>query len=199
MIWIVFISIKNLYISLIMSSFEFNKILAAIILAIIVIVIISKVGDIIVDNNKTDLQETAYKIDIPESDSNITSDSITTLRNIEPIIDLLASASLENGEKIYKKCGSCHNYKKDSKSKIGPNLWDIINRPKANSQGFAYSEALAKIGGTWTYEELNNFLYKPKEYIKGTKMNFVGLKNTQDRADIILFLRQQSDNLIPLP
>ena len=92
-----------------MSSFEFNKILAAIILAIIVIVIISKVGDIIVDNNKTDLQETAYKIDIPESDSNITSDSITTLRNIEPIIDLLASASLENGEKIYKKCGSCNN------------------------------------------------------------------------------------------
>ena len=182
-----------------MSSFEFNKILAAIILALIVVAIISKVGDIIVDNNKTDLQETAYKIDIPESDSNITSDSITTLRNIEPIIDLLASASLENGEKIYKKCGSCHNYKKDSKSKIGPNLWDIINRPKANSQGFAYSEALSKIGGTWTYEELNNFLYKPKEYIKGTKMNFAGLKNTQDRADIILFLRQQSDNLIPLP
>ena len=105
-----------------MSSFEFNKILAAIILAIIVIVIISKVGDIIVDNNKTDLQETAYKIDIPEPDSNIISDSITTSKNIEPIIDLLASASLENGEKIYKKCGSCHNYKKDSKSKIGPNL-----------------------------------------------------------------------------
>ena len=182
-----------------MSSFEFNKILAAIILAIIVIVIISKVGDIIVDNNKTDLQETAYKIDIREPDSNIASDSISTSKNIEPIIELLASASLENGEKIYKKCGSCHNYKKGSKSKIGPNLWDIINRPKANSQGFAYSEALAKIGGTWTYEELNNFLYKPKEYIKGTKMNFAGLKNTQDRADIILFLRQQSDNLIPLP
>ena len=182
-----------------MSSFEFNKILAAIILAIIVIVIISKVGDIIVDNNKTDLQETAYKIDIPEPDSNIASDSISTSKNIEPIIDLLASASLKNGEKIYKKCGSCHNYKKDSKSKIGPNLWDIINSPKANSKGFAYSEALSKIGGSWTYEELNSFLYKPNEYIKGTKMNFVGLKNTQDRADIILFLRQQSDNLIPLP
>ena len=182
-----------------MSSFEFNKILAAIILAIVVIVIISKVGDIIVDNNKTNLQETAYKIDIPEPDSNIASDSISTSKNIEPIIDLLASASLENGEKMNKKCGSCHNYKKASKSKIGPNLWDIINSPKANSQGFAYSDALAKFGGSWTYEELNNFLYKPKEYIKATKMNFAGLKNTQDRADIILFLRQQSDNLIPLP
>ena len=67
-----------------MSSFEFNKILAAIILAIVVIVIISKVGDIIVDNNKTDLQETAYKIDIPEPDSNIASDATSTSKNIEP-------------------------------------------------------------------------------------------------------------------
>ena len=124
---------------------------------------------------------------------------VNNLKDIEPIIDLLATASLENGEKIYKKCGSCHNYNKGGKSKLGPNLWDIINRPKANSQGFAYSDALAKFGGSWTYEELNNFLYKPKEYIKGTKMNFAGLKNTQDRADIILFLREQSDNLIPLP
>jgi len=182
-----------------MSSFEFNKILAAIILAIIVIVIVSKVGDIIVNNNTKDLLETAYKIDIPEPDSNIASDATSTSKNIEPIIDLLASASLENGEKIYKKCGSCHNYNKGGKSKLGPNLWDIINRPKANSQGFAYSNALAKFGGSWTYGELNNFLYKPKDYIKGTKMNFAGLKNTQDRADIILFLREQSDNLIPLP
>ena len=182
-----------------MSSFEFNKILAAIILAIIVIVIISKVGDIIVDNNKTDLQETAYKIDIPEPDSNIATDSITTSKNIEPIIDLLASASLENGEKIYKKCGSCHLYKKDSKSKIGPSLWNIINKPKGNTAGFAYSKALIEFGGNWNYEELNNFLYNPKEYIKGTKMNFVGLKKNQDRADLILWLRQLSDNPIPLP
>ena len=165
----------------------------------ILFIIIGFVGNFVVRINYDETQETAYKIDIPEPNSNITSDSISTSSNIEPIIDLLASASLENGEKIYKKCGSCHNYKKDSKSKIGPNLWDIINRPKANSQGFAYSDALAKFGGSWTYEELNNFLYKPKEYIKGTKMNFAGLKNTQDRADIILFLRQQSDNLIPLP
>ena len=182
-----------------MSSFEFNKILAAIILAIVVIVIISKVGDIIVDNNKTDLQETAYKIDIPEPESNIASDSITTSKDIEPIIDLLASASLENGEKIYKKCSTCHNYKKGSKSKIGPGLWNIINRTKATSEGFAYSSALVEFGGIWTYEEINNFLYKPKEYIKGTKMNFAGLKSVQDRADLVLFLRQKSDNPTPLP
>ena len=53
--------------------------------------------------------------------------------------------------------------------------------------------------GSWGYEELNKFLYKPKEYIKGTKMNFAGLKKTQDRADLILWLRDKSDNPAPLP
>ena len=163
-----------------MSSFEFNKILAAIILALVVVGIISKIGNVIVNSNKIELKETAYKIDIPKLDVSSTVSSTTSATEIESILALLATASLENGEKIYKKCGSCHNYKKGSKSKIGPNLWDIINRPKANSQGFAYSDALAKFGGSWTYEELNNFLYKPKEYIKGTKMNFAGLKSVQD-------------------
>ena len=182
-----------------MSSFEFNKILAAIILAIIVIVIISKVGDIIVNTNTADLKETAYKIDIPKSDVNASLSSTTTLADIQPILDLLATASLNNGEKIYKKCGACHNYEKGGKSKIGPNLWNIVNRVKAGTDGFAYSNALVEFGGNWTYEDLNNFLYKPKAYIEGTKMNFAGLKNAQDRADLIIFLRQQSDNPIPLP
>ena len=184
---------------LIMSSFEFNKILAAIILALIVVVIISKVGDIIVDTNKTDLKETAYIIDIPKSDAKVSSTSIATLEDIKPILDLLAMASLESGEKIYKKCGACHNYEKGGKSKIGPNLWNIVNRLKGGAEGFAYSKALVEFGGNWTYEDLNNFLYKPKAYIDGTKMNFAGLKNAQDRADLILFLREQSDNPVPLP
>ena len=75
----------------------------------------------------------------------------------------------------------------------------ILNRPKANVDGFAYSSALAEFGGVWDYEELSKFLYKPKDYIKGTKMNFVGLKKSEDRANLILFMREQSDNPVPLP
>ena len=182
-----------------MSSFEFNKILAAIILALVVVGIISKIGNVIVNSNKIELKETAYKIEIPKEEVSTTIASATTSAEIEPILTLLVTASLENGEKVYKKCGACHNYKKNSKAKIGPNLWNIINRSKANDEGFAYSKALAEFGGIWTYEELNNFLYKPKEYIKGTKMNFAGLKNAEDRADLILWLRQQSDNPVSLP
>ena len=182
-----------------MSSFEFNKIFAAIILALIVFVIIDKVGDFFIHTDKVKLKETAYKIEIPESDINDAISAVKLEESIEPISSLLITASIENGEKLFKKCVSCHSYQKGGKSKIGPNLWNILNRPKGNETGFAYSQDLAEFGGKWTYEELGQFLYKPKQYISGTKMNFAGLKNVEDRADLILWLRQNSDNLVSLP
>ena len=69
----------------------------------------------------------------------------------------------------------------------------------ASVEGFAYSKALISIGGKWNYEEIAKFLYKPKLYAKGTKMNFSGLKKVQDRANLVLFLREHSDNPVPLP
>ena len=181
-----------------MSLLEVNKILASIIVAILVVTIISLLGDLIVNINSDKSKEIAYKIEIEENQSESSGSSSQDIE-IEPISLLLSSASLEKGQKIYKKCGTCHNYEKDSANKVGPHLWDLINRPKANVEGFAYSKALAEFGGVWSYEELAGFLYKPKEYIKGTKMNFSGLKNVQDRANLVFFLREQSDNPAPLP
>ena len=187
-----------------MSRLEVNKILAAIIMAVLIVTLIRHAGDLIVniDHDKhgghSEKQETAYKIDVPE-----TSDEYSALVKkeeiIEPISALLSNASIENGQKLFKKCGACHNYEKNSPNKVGPNLWNIINRPKGSIDGFAYSKALAAIGGEWSYEILAEFLYKPKRYIKGTKMNFAGLKKVNDRANLVLFLREQSDNPIPLP
>ena len=181
-----------------MSLLEVNKILASIIVAILVVTIISLLGDLIVNINADKSKEIAYKIEIEENQSESSGLSSQDIE-IEPISLLLSSASLEKGQKIYKKCGTCHNYEKDSANKVGPHLWDLINRPKANVEGFAYSKALAEFGGVWSYEELAGFLYKPKEYIKGTKMNFAGLKKVQDRANLVLFLREQSENPAPLP
>ena len=182
-----------------MSGFEINKILASIIVAIIIFVIIGLVGNLVVKINYDEPQITAYKIDIPETSADSSTQTSANDEMVESISLLLAGASLEQGEKIFKKCGACHNYKKDSKSKIGPNLWNLINRQKASVSGFAYSKALSDYGGKWTFEELNEFLYKPKEYISGTKMNFAGLKDVEDRADLILWLRQYSDSPVPLP
>ena len=181
-----------------MSGLEVNKILASIIFAVLIVTLIGHFGDLIIDTEHHDQKETAYKIDVDEG---ISTESSTVKKEeiIEPISALLASASLENGEKLFKKCATCHNYEKGGANKVGPQLWNLINRPKANVDGFAYSKALAEFGGEWTYEELAEFLYKPKKYIKGTKMNFAGIKKVKDRADIVYFLRAQSDNPIPLP
>ena len=181
-----------------MSGLEVNKILAAIILAVLIFTLINHAGDLIVNIDHDKKQETASKIEVPEI-NDAKSVVTSTEEVIEPISALLMNASLKSGQKIFKKCGSCHNYKKDSANKVGPNLWNIINRPKANVEGFAYSKALTAIGGEWSYEELAEFLYKPKLYAKGTKMNFSGLKKVQDRANLVFFLRKHSDNPVPLP
>ncbi len=180
-----------------MSGLEVNKILASIIMAVLIVTLIGHIGDLIVNVEHHEQKETAYKIDVEESVGD--TKAIKKEEVIEPISAILANASLENGEKLFKKCSTCHNYEKDGANKVGPQLWNLINRPKANVDGFAYSKALAEYGGEWGYEELAEFLYKPKKYIKGTKMNFAGLKKVQDRADIVYFLREQSDNPVPLP
>ena len=181
-----------------MSGLEVNKILASILLAILVVTVIGHLGDIIIDVEHHEMKETAYKIDVPDSDEALPGEAPKE-EIIEPISLLLASASIEKGEKLFKKCSSCHNYEKNSANKVGPNLWNLINRPKANVEGFAYSKALAEYGGEWDYEQLAEFLYKPKKFIKGTKMNFVGLKKVQDRANIVLFLRKHAENPVPIP
>ena len=181
-----------------MSGLEVNKILASIIWAVLIVTLIGHFGDLVIDIDQDEKKETAYKIDVPE-DSTAVGVVEKKEEVIEPISILLASASLDNGEKLFKKCATCHNYEKGSANKVGPHLWNIINRPKANVEGFAYSKALAEYGGEWGYEELAEFLYKPKKYIKGTKMNFAGLKKVKDRADLVYFLREHSDNPAPLP
>ena len=181
-----------------MSGLEVNKILASIILAVLIVTLIGHFGDLVIDIEHDDKKETAYKIDVPEDSAGI---GVVEKKEeiIEPISILLASASIDNGEKLFKKCATCHNYEKGGANKVGPQLWNIINRPKANVEGYAYSKALAEYGGVWGYEELAEFLYKPKKDIKGTKMNFAGLKKVKDRADIVYFLRAQSENPAILP
>ena len=182
-----------------MSGLEVNKILASIFVAFIVIGLISILGDTIINGKNNEQVKNAYYIDITEMK---TSNAIANTENeeiSEQISLFLTSASFEKGKKLFKKCSACHSYKKGSANKVGPNLWNIINRPKASIQDFTYSKALAEFSGNWGYEELNQFLFKPKGYIQGTKMNFSGLKKEEDRADLLLFLREQADIPADLP
>lgn len=120
---------------------------------------------------------------------------------IEPITPLLASADIAEGEKVFKKCASCHNVAEGGENKIGPALWDVIGAQPGAHAGFKYSAALAAYGETgepWSFESLNKFLLKPKDYIKGTSMGFAGLKKDADRANLIAYLNQQSSSPQPV-
>jgi len=107
------------------------------------------------------------------------------------IVTLIKNADIENGAKIFRKCATCHNNAVGAGSKVGPNLYAVVGRKKAMASGFSYSQALMQKGGSWTYNDLNLFLLKPRIYAPGTKMGFAGLKKPQDRADIIKYLESK--------
>ena len=117
----------------------------------------------------------------------------------QPIAFYLASADAARGEQVFKKCTACHNADKGGPNALGPNLWNSMGAPIGQGRGFAFSEALAGKGGTWTWESMSEWLKSPRAFAPGTKMTFAGLGNPQDRADVILFLNQHSDSPQPLP
>jgi len=121
----------------------------------------------------------------------------------ELIAPLLASADPAKGESVFKKCAACHSNDAASANKVGPGLWNIVNRPVASHEGFNYSAAMTEFaqGGSvvWDYEHLSEFLAAPKKYIKGTAMGFAGLKKIEERADLIAYLRTIADTPAPLP
>jgi len=111
---------------------------------------------------------------------------------------LLATASVSDGEKIFKKCAACHSIAKSGGNKIGPALWGVLGRQAGSVSDYKYSKTMATHGKPWTFEEMNSFLTKPKDWIKGTKMSFVGLKSEKDRAAVILYMNENTDSPLPL-
>src|SRR6476619_4803899 len=89
------------------------------------------------------------------------------------------------GEQVFKKCAACHNADKGGANQLGPNLWGVIGEPIGQGKGFAFSDALAKKGGSWDWDNLAQWLSSPKAFAPGTKMTFAGLSNPQDKADVI--------------
>ena len=118
----------------------------------------------------------------------------------EPIEKLLQTASVEKGEAAAKKCGACHTFEKGGPNRVGPNLYGIVGDKKGEGRGgFNFSAAMKAKGGTWTYDDLNQFIANPKGFVPGTAMGFAGIQKDSERADVIDYLHTLSDNPVPLP
>lgn len=117
---------------------------------------------------------------------------------VEPIAVRLAAADVEKGANVFKQCTACHTINEGGASGIGPNLWNAVGKPHGHVPGFAYSDALKSVPGTWTFDALDSWLASPRKYAPGTKMTFAGIANPQDRANVIAYLNSQGSNL-PLP
>ncbi|MCY3672183.1 MAG: cytochrome c family protein [Alphaproteobacteria bacterium] len=102
-----------------------------------------------------------------------------------------AAADAADGAKLFKKkCTTCHRLDETGKKKVGPNLWGVVGRPIASAPGFRYSKELSKHKGkTWTEENLDAWLTKPRAFAKGTRMAFPGFKKAEQRAAVIAYLR----------
>lgn len=174
---------------------ESNKIFAAILVAGILAMLSGFVAKKVI--HVADPAENAFKIEVVEEAG---AGGATGPTGPEPILALLAAANPEKGAGIAKACAACHSFGKGEGARVGPNLYGIVNNKHAHMEGFAYSEAMAALHDkTWTYNELNEFLYNPKKHIPGTKMVFAGLKKPEQRADVVAYLRTLADSPAPLP
>ena len=118
----------------------------------------------------------------------------------KPIAFYLASATVEKGEGVFKKCAACHTIDKGAANGIGPNLYGIVGNVHDHVPGYAYSDALMALKGKpWNWDELNSWLTSPKTYAAGTKMAFAGIAKPEDRAALLVYLNSKSDSPRPLP
>ena len=180
-----------------MDSFEINKIVAAVLMVALLVIGIGKLSDIIFHVEKP--KSPGYVVKVEEA---VTASSQLSSETAEEKIDmvaLMALGDLSTGEKVFKKCAACHSIVKGGKNNIGPALYNVVGRQVGSISDYKYSKALSGYGKEWTFEELNGYLIKPAKWIKGTKMAFAGLRKEKDRASVIKYLNQSSDNPLPLP
>ena len=177
-----------------MNAFEINKIIAAIILAVLLFFGVGKLADFIFYVEKP--KEPAYTVEAPVV--KVASAQTASSGSID-IKALLASGTIVHGQKVFRKCSACHVVAKGGKNKIGPVLYGVLGKQSASVSDYKYSKALIAHGKVWSFAEMNSFLIKPQAHIKGTKMAFAGLRSEKDRASVILFMNSKSDNPLPTP
>jgi cytochrome c len=178
-----------------LDSFEVNKILGAVLGTFLGIHAVHLASGAVFA--PVEPAKPGFEIEVAKSPSQVPEEGAKPAG--QPIGQLLASANSEQGQTAARVCETCHTFEKGGANRVGPNLWGIVDRPKASEPGFNYSAAMKAAGGTWTFDDLNKFLANPRQDIPGTAMTFAGINRDRQRADVIAYLRTLSDNPVPLP
>ena len=174
-----------------------NKIIVSVVLAVILVLGINKISDVIFYVEKP--EKSAYQVaSVTTTVSSTAAETGSVNSESGNIMALFASTSAVDGAKVFKKCAACHSIAQGGGNKIGPALWGVLGRQTGSLPDYKYSKAMAAHGKKWSFDEMNNFLIKPKDWIKGTKMSFMGLKNAKERAAVILYMNENTDSPLPL-
>ncbi len=170
-----------------MPAFEWNKIIASVLTAMIVAMVSGILASELV--RPKPLEKPVYLPAGTEQTAAAPAEQ-GAAAGPEPIEPLLAKADPKKGEQLTKVCTQCHTFAQGQPNKIGPNLWNVVGQPMGEDRGgYQFSSAMeAHKGDKWDADELNKWLWKPQSFIKGTKMTFAGMPKAEDRADVIAYL-----------
>ncbi len=178
-----------------MDSFELNKMAGAVLFAALIVFGIREVSNVV--NPEPHAEARGYVVEGVEL-ADLSSGEEEAVA--EPsLAELLAVADAANGAKVFRKCATCHTIDNGGANRVGPNLYDTVGAAYGHIDGFNYSNALMDAGGTWGYEELDDWIENPRAFIPGNKMAYGGIRDAQDRADLILYMRDNTANPPPLP
>src|ERR1051326_7996582 len=171
-----------------MSSFEWNKIIASVLTAMIIAMVSGILANQFVHPKR--VEHLAYVPPGAEGGAKeAAAESSAAPAGPEPIGPLMAKADPKKGQQTAMVCLQCHTFGKGEPNKIGPNLFGLMEENIADVPNYQFSPALlAHKGDTWDHDHINVWLFKPQDFAKGTKMTFPGLPKAQDRADVIAYL-----------
>ena len=174
---------------------NFNTVAGCFLASALFAMVVGKVSNALVSTHP--LEKPAIAV----ADAPVETASAAPAAELPPIGPKLKDANVDRGKQLFQQqCFTCHTIDKGGPNKVGPNQWDLVGRKKASEAGFSYSSALQAKGGEWTYEDINNMIFKPQAFVRGTKMAFAGMPKEQDRADLIAYLRTMHEQpLPPLP